>query len=249
MSILSELQSKKLGLIELLSMGFDIFLKNIKLFLITYLTIIVPFLTLVDVFAAYITDNPLIIIDNPLIFLLFYLLFLIYLSIFYPALIVASSIITENFVLNKETNFKNVIQVVLSRLLTLINLNIRFGVNTSFRLLLLTIPGIIYSVNNGYYGLAFILRDQRGRATFAYSRSIVKGNWWKVFFLGFLNLFVILGVGRVFRKLFSFIPLVNSSTALMIVLPDILAGFIAVSTLVATTLLFLNLDYQKSLEN
>ena len=126
MSILSELQSKKLGLIELLSMGFDIFLKNIKLFLITYLTIIVPFLTLVDVFAAYITDNPLIIIDNPLIFLLFYLLFLIYLSIFYPALIVASSIITENFVLNKETNFKNVIQVVLSRLLTLINLNIRF---------------------------------------------------------------------------------------------------------------------------
>lgn len=241
MSILSELQSRKLGLIELLSMGFDVYLKNIKLFLITYLTIIAPFAIVVDVLQAYIAI--------PLFALLWYLSFLIYLSIFPPALLVALSLITENLVLSKETNFKNVIQLLLSRLLALIGLNIRFGVILFFRSLLLIIPGIIYGVNNGYYGLAFVLRDQRGRAAFAYSRSIVKGNWWKVFFFGFLNFFVLFGLLTIFNKLFSFIPIINSSAVLMLVIPDILTGFINVAISVGVILLFLNLDYQKSLES
>ena len=164
MSILSELQNRQIGLIELVSMGFYIYSKNPKLFLITYLTI-VPFGIGVDVLQAYIS------IPWLALALLWNFLLLIYLHIFMSVLLVIYSIITEDLVLGKETNLKNAVRRVRSRLPVLIGLNIRFTVTFSFSFVLLIVPSIIYSVNNGYYDLAFVLRDQRGRAAFAYSRS------------------------------------------------------------------------------
>ncbi|NEP27797.1 hypothetical protein, partial [Moorena sp. SIO3I6] len=135
-----------------------------------------------------------------------------------------------------------------SRLIALIGLNLSFNYIFGTGLLLMIIPGIIYWVNNGYYGLAFVLRDQRSRAAFAYSRAIVKGNWWRVFLFGFIYLFVIVIAIKIFHIIFSFIPIINSSEVLMTVITSLLAGFISVAPLVGYILLFINLDYQKSLE-
>ncbi|MDJ0676828.1 MAG: hypothetical protein QNJ36_15855 [Calothrix sp. MO_167.B42] len=242
MSILNELQSRRLGLIELLSMGLELYFKNIKLFLIAYCIILVPFGIVADTLQAYINLSPL-------LFLLWFFLILIYGTIFAPAYQVAASIITENLLLGRKTQINRVMKTILSCLLPLICLNIRFSVNYFLRSLLLFIPGIIYAINNTYYSLAFILRDQKGKAAFAYSRAIVKGNWWRVFFFLFLIVFVVFGGLAIFQKFFSLIPIINSSPVLMIVLPDILAGFLSVGIGIGGILLFFNLDFQKGLKS
>ncbi|OLT58177.1 hypothetical protein [Moorena bouillonii] len=240
MTILYELKIRKLGLIELLVIAFYIYFKNIKNFMITYLTILVPFSVILYTLQVYFV---------PFFWQSWLLLVIIYSTIFSEVLLIVCSIITENFILSIKTNLNNVIQVVLSRLLALIGLNLRFDSICGSGLLLMIIPGIIYWVNNGYYGLAFVLRDQRCGAAFAYSRAIVKGNWWRVFLFGFINLFVIFGSFQIFSKLFSFIPIIKSSEVLMTVLTSLLSGFISVVPLVGYILLFFNLEFQKNLQS
>ncbi|AOY79841.1 hypothetical protein BJP36_07760 [Moorena producens JHB] len=240
MTILYELKIRKFGLIELLAIGFYIYLKNIKIFITTYLTILVPFSIIIYILQVYYV---------PFFGQSWLLLVIIYSTIFSQVLLIVCSIITENLILSIKTNLNNVIQVVLSRLLTLIGLNLRFNSICGSGLLLMIIPGIIYWVNNGYYGLAFVLRDQRSRAAFAYSQAIVKGNWWRVFLFGFIYFFVIVIAIEIFHIILSFIPIINSSEVLMTVLTSLLSGFISVAPLVGYILLFLNLEFQKSLES
>jgi hypothetical protein len=114
--------------------------------------------------------------------------------------------------------------------------------------LLFTIPVIIYLINNQYYGLAFILRDKRGTDAFHYSQSLVKNNWWRVFFFGILA--ILFGIINAVLQI-----LLSKLLSLLVVdfwadlLSQVLPQFIAIGIGVAGILLFLNLDFQKSLNS
>jgi len=99
-------------------------------------------------------------------------------------------------------------------------------------------------VNNLYCVFALILRDQRGKAAFAYSRSIVKGNWWRVFFFLFLGVFIVFGLQIILSKLLNTVPFMNDFWVSL--LSQTLPQFIAIGISSGSILLFLNLDYHKS---
>jgi hypothetical protein len=242
MTILSELQTKKLGLIDLLSIGYYIFFKNLKSILgiicVTLLPIQVLYLGVNELFKVGAISTTLYFFSS----LVFLIAFPIASYVYYTAV----AVITEHFVYGTEKH-KNVRKLLSSRLMPMLLLSFEYTINYLLRSLLFVIPGIIYSINNLYSGLALIVRDQRGKAAFTYSKAIVKGNWWKVFFFIILNSFITLVSQTILSKFFSLFSFLNPS--LISVLSQVLAIVISIGSGIGSILLFLNLEFQKDLKS
>ncbi|MDZ8081320.1 MAG: hypothetical protein RMX35_19925 [Nostoc sp. DcaGUA01] len=236
MSTLSELQSRKLGLLELISIGFDLYLKNFTLFLGLY-CIILPFL-IIFIFLS----SSGVLLSNPIFPILNFLFSLFYFIVVQPSYTAAYSILIEGLVLGQRPQLQVIVRRIVACILPFIGLNIRFGINYFFRFLLLVIPGIIYLVNNGFYATAFILRDQRGKAALEYSKTLVKGNWWKVFFFYLITALINFGLLRILDKILN-IAIVNNPI-LVAVLSSVLTGLVGLGIGVSVILLFLNLEFQ-----
>ncbi len=235
MSILYDLQNKKLGLFELIAMGFDLYLNNFRIF-VSLLCTYLPFVIIINIIAPYALFNLSLLI-------LYYSIFLFFLILVLPFYTTALAILTERFVMAEKPQLKIVFKRILHRILPLIGLNIRCGIIYFLRCLLLIVPGIIYIVNNGYYANALILRDQRGKAAFQYSRSLVKGNWWRVFFLNLLSFITVVGLQAIMNKILS--SVIANSPILISVLSITLANLVSLGVVISGVLLFLNLDFQK----
>ncbi|NEO42056.1 MAG: hypothetical protein F6J90_39335 [Moorea sp. SIOASIH] len=241
MSSIFQLQSRKLGLLELISMGFEVYLKNLKPILLLFCTIYLPLLIILS---ALNPDNQ----NNPSgLFLAFFVVVSIVVNLAGIIYIIALSLITENYLHGRDTSYQSAVQKIVSSLLPIVGLVLIFWINYLLRFLLLIIPGIVYAVNNQYYGLAFILRDQRGKEAFDYSRSIVEGNWWKVLFFIFLSGLSALGLQFILNSVLTTLPFMKNfwGDLLSVILPK----FIVIGIAIGNILLFLNLDYQKSLES
>lgn len=243
MSIISEIKNKKLGLVEILVLGYELYLKNLKLYLTLFCALILPSFIIIIVIRDYtITQNSnLILILVDFLYTGFY--FLVYIPIYSMSLAAA----TENFLLNRETRFKTLMSRIFADIGTLVNLNFRLSIAFILRSFLLVVPGIIYIVNNGYCIYAFVLRGQKGKAAFNYSRTIVKGNWWRVFFFDILVIFTILCLKIILNKVLNTIPFLNYLTVLF--LSSLIPQFVLIGTSIGSILLFMNLDYQKSLDS
>ncbi|MDZ7952125.1 hypothetical protein [Nostoc sp. DedQUE09] len=237
MSTLSELQSKKLGLFELISLGFDIYLKKNRLFL-GFLLIYLPFVIILIGFSESISYN-----FNSLFLSLSFLFYIFYIFVIVPIYVVTLSLLTESCVFQENIQPKAIVRRILSRILPLIGLWVRFSLTSSLLFLLLIVPGIIYSVNNGFCLQAFILRDQRGKAAFQYSRTLVKGNWWKTFFLSLLSYIIVFGLQGIFNKILS--TVIANYPIVVVVISNVLAQVIGLGVTIGGVLLFLNLEFQK----
>ncbi|MEH2281734.1 MAG: hypothetical protein V7K90_10480 [Nostoc sp.] len=234
MSILSELQSKKLGLLELISLGFYLYIKKNRLFLGFFL-ISLPYWIIVGVFTKYLAYN---------IYNLYYWGFFSIFNIFgYSIYSATLCILTESCVLQKNIQPQAVVKWILSHILPLIGLEIRFFITFFLRYLLLVVPGIIYFINNDFYFHAFILRGQRGKAAFIYSRTLVKGNWWKAFFFTLLTYLISGGLPIIFYTIFN-IPYQNPSILISVISPA-LTQLIFLGFGICKVLFFLNLEFQK----
>lgn len=235
MSILSDLQTKKLGLFELIALGCDLYLKHFRSFFLL-LCLVLPFSIILQILSLNIPSNSALFIP-----LSIYCLF--YVFVVTPTYIMAVSIFTEGYVLEENPQLDVVIRKILPRIIPFTGLNLRYIIGYSLRLLLLFVPGIIYSVNNGYFAIAFVLRDQRGKAAFQYSRSLVKGNWWKVFFFTILVLTTSFGLQTLTSTVLN--SIITNSPILVAVLSNILTSLVLVGVGISSVLLFLNLDFQK----
>lgn len=218
-----------------MAMGFDLYLKHFRTFFILFCITFLPFLIIISITPAF-PSNSILSIFSSLFFLFFFL-------VVTPVYIIASAIVTESYVLGEKPRLNVAIRKILSRLLPLTCLNIRFGIIYVLRFLLLIVPGLIYAINNGYYALSFILRDQRGKAAFQYSQALVKGNWWKVFFFSLLGPLVIFGLQVFMNKVLS--GLIATSPALITILSSILSYLVGLGIGISSVLLFLNLDFQE----
>ena len=236
MSFLSKLKDKKLGLVELISLGYHLYFKNIRLFL-GFNFIALPFIIISNIISAYSSSNL-----AAYFLLIFYSIF--YFFVFFPFYIAAISILVEDCVLNKQIQPKNVIKRIGNRIFSLVALYVIFSFNFFVRSLLLIIPGIIYFVNNFFFDYALILRDQTGKSAFQYSRLLVKGNWWRLFFYSFIVNLTIFGtqiiVDTILNSIFVDLPLLTS------ILSAILLIFATFGISISGVLLFLNLEFQKS---
>ncbi|NEO02869.1 MAG: hypothetical protein F6K50_48370 [Moorea sp. SIO3I7] len=75
----------------------------------------------------------------------------------------------------------------------------------------------------------------------------VEGNWWKVFFFIFLSVLSALGCQFILNSILTNIPVMKNfwGDLISVILPK----FIVIGMAIGNILLFLNLDYQKSLES
>jgi hypothetical protein len=235
MSILSDLQTKKLGLLELIAMGCDLYLKHFRSFFIL-LCVVLPFSIILQFLSLNLSSNSLLLIP-------FSIYYVFYLFVIIPAYTMALCIFTEGYVLGENPQIDVVTRKILSRLMLLVGLNIRYTIGILLRFLLLFIPGIIYYVNNSYCTTAFVLRDQRGKAAFQYSRSLIKGNWWKVFFFTTLVLMACFGLQELTSTVLN--SIITNSRILVAVFSNILTSLVLGGVGISGVLLFLNLDFQK----
>lgn len=240
MTILSELQKKKLGLLDLIALGYDLYLKNIRLFL-SLNCMALPFFII------------LIIPQNSANFpnsvnLLFALLNQIfYFFVFVPCYSATVCILVENCVLGEQNQPKNIVDRIIYRIFPLLCLSIRFSLNLFARLLLMIIPGIIYYVNNGFVLFALILRSQTGKSAFQYSRLLIKGNWRRVFFYNLISYMTVFGVLIIFDTIINIIFVGSPSPLLLLakILSFSLYIFATFGLTISGVLLFLNLEFQK----
>jgi len=234
MDILDELQARRLGFMELFSLGWLIYLKNFKSIIIAYCLTSLPFLIGYQLLFVAIQDSPSLV-------LLIFLPSIFILNVAGLAYYIAVAIITENFLHKKSSN---PYQMIYSRLLPLFRLSLRVGVGYFLRFLLLIVPGIIYLVRNTFFGLALILRDQRGKAALDYSVTIVDGNGWFVFALTFVPLILTFLLQYL---LASLLGLISSNPILIQVLAPALSSILVIGFGISGILLFINLEYQKGM--
>jgi hypothetical protein len=278
MSILSELRNRRLGLIELLSMGFDVYLQNLQPILKMFLILLFPF-QVFSISWLYLYQGK--VLTGGIVWIL-------YLALVCVQIILATifsvwlALFMEHRIYGQRRQQKEIGRIILSRLIPLILLSLRFWMNVTLRfLILLILAGIvigivigglsaifeqnvnmflliaityiisimltsIYFVKSGYYDLAFILRDQRGRTAFRYSQNVVKGNWWRVFFFIFLTVFLVYGLSILFKWLLGNISFLHPFW--LSILLSLLLGIISIGPRISEILLFFNLEYLKNLK-
>lgn len=109
----------------------------------------------------------------------------------------------------------------------------------------------IFLVNTAFYGLAVVLRKQIGRAALSYSKSVVQGRWWKVFFLSLVvqinALFIAVPLGFMDLFLFSKSYSLNIFITMIHTIPINLSIILLIQIWqVIFTIFFLNLDLRRN---
>ena len=154
--------------------------------------------------------------------------------------LVGISLIVEDTVKEdgNKINWETVLNKVFSKLPSYIGTNllatlILFGLS-----LLFVIPGIIWNLYYIFITQVVFLREIGGKDALDYSKSLVKGRWWKVFWIlvviGLINMAVSFGTGVIS----FFLP--GIFQAILTTCVDAVA---CVFFIACQTILFLNLDY------
>lgn len=272
MNILASLQSRKVGLIQLLLMGLYVYLKNWKPILLVFSIVALPFLTFFATFPSLLQDMT---IGEILVFRFVLSFFCILPSIIYSVAII---VITINYLQGFNTSFQSILRKITTSFIPLLSLTLQFWKNY-FLVCLLALPvtisplfllqhfswnydsgvflfvadyvsngaGICYSISNGYYDLAFILRNKSGQEAFDYSCSVVEDNWWRVFCFTIASSLIKRSFLEIFRQSPNFLPLSNTFFGHLLSFTI----FLLIGTVIqiSSILIFLNLDYRKSIEN
>ncbi|MDP3793544.1 MAG: hypothetical protein Q8R07_02210, partial [Candidatus Uhrbacteria bacterium] len=138
-------------------------------------------------------------------------------------------------------DYKTALKASLSRWLPAIGTNIILGIFLVGLLLLFIIPGFIYSVFWGFATYAVILNDKSGREALRYSKSIVKGRWWKTFWYNIVFVFLMLLTTFVAGGILGFLPDRGVFGIISDTLIDVAFAFFTV----VLTIFFINFDHTK----
>lgn len=112
-------------------------------------------------------------------------------------------------------------------------------------LILLIIPGIIWMVYYTFSMQAVTLKNLTGKAALDYSKSLVRGHWWKVFLIG-------LAYGLIYYVIFWILKMqpppngdINLVELIIIPLRELIYAFL----IVVTNILFINREYLNEKES
>lgn len=244
----NKLLDLEISFIQNLKIAWNIFKTNFKLFFV--LSIIRPLMALISVL---LDSLPQLMfsdwIDN-IFFILYFVTAFIELT-----LILIPYIVTEQTVLNNQSQLKLAFKKALSKTLIIIIITLILTIITGISFLLLIIPGIYLSTLFSFLWQSICLRNCKLNA-FTYSRSLVKGRWWKVFYhflkIGsfgiILSLFIFMISGIISFALPQILTWNYWVSFIFIILP-LTYFLLALSVnyfITVITIYFLNLDYRKN---
>ncbi len=151
----------------------------------------------------------------------------------------------------KTINFKEALKKSLSRWPAAIGTNIILGIFLLGLTLLLIVPGVIYYVYWIFVIYVVILHDKSGKNALDYSKSIVRGRWWKVLgyslIFGILTLIASLSIGFVEGIILGFLP-ENFVISIFEILLDSFTDFLLAYFTVVSVIFFINFDSTKKSE-
>ena len=150
--------------------------------------------------------------------------------------------IIEESVLGRSISWKDAFRFSLSRWSASIGTSILGGLIILGMTLLLIIPGIIWWFYYIFLIYAIALRGLSGKTALDYSKAIVKGQWWRVFWysivIGIINLVVSVIIGLPF----GFMPENIITETISGTFSDVVSMLFSVMMII----FFLNCDYLKN---
>ncbi|MFZ5353102.1 MAG: hypothetical protein ACOZCL_10325 [Bacillota bacterium] len=229
------IREMELSVEELGTRSWKIYSSNLKIILLIVVTVFLPINALIEVinnmlttqtyseFVAKNTANLLSLIQNLLSVLA----------------TLALAYLTEQQILDKETDYAEVFSKALGRWLSGIGTFLLSGIIVLLMALLLIIPGIIWGVYYAFALFAVILRKEGGMDALGYSKSLVKNRWWKVFGILLLSSVVQIVLGASIGFITNFLPVSFVLNIIINTTLDFLGAFFTIFAVV----FFLNLDY------
>lgn len=238
MELSERIQVNEFKLGDILSSGWRIYKSRFKTILMIILIIYVP----INILLSFMTiGTPQ--AEQGLSELRYYFQMQQFLETFIGVLaIMAIAFVVERSLAGEDIGYRRALRVSISRWGSAIGTNILAGLIIFGLFLLLIIPGVIWYVYYTFIVFVVVLRGTGGKTALDYSKSLVKGKWWKVF--GITLLFIILGfiIYFIVDIPFWFAPENILTYTISYTIGDI---FNALFT-VALVVFFLNLDYLKN---
>lgn len=164
-------------------------------------------------------------------------------SIFDVLEAMAVMFITESAVNNETMSFGDALRRAANRWASGILTYLRAGVILFFLFLLLIVPGIIWSIYYAFILQVVALRNESEKSALDYSEVLVHSQWGRVFGTSVILILMISGLSYGIELILGLLKTNLVINAIAATLVDIITVF----DTVAFTVLFLNLDYQKTL--
>ena len=119
-------------------------------------------------------------------------------------------------------------------------------------LLLIVVPGIVWAICLYFVTYAVVLQGKKGKAALNYSKSLVKGNWWKILFISFV--FGALTIApytctvifyKIFHNELGFSSVMDRLPLELVLISCLFGSFVYCFTIIANVVLFRNIEYLK----
>ncbi|MBP0000435.1 MAG: hypothetical protein J7641_15790 [Cyanobacteria bacterium SID2] len=162
---------------------------------------------------------------------------------------IATLIVSENAVFDRSLDVKTALQSALPTIAIVVLMSLLSGILVGLGLIFFVIPGIYIAISLAFVTQFIVLRH-RGLGSIAKSWSLVKGQWWKVFwrlfvigFALFLLLLALTIVASFISIVFSAFPIAQN---VINVVFSVTFGLLIYLGIVIQNMLFLNLDYVRN---
>jgi len=178
---MDKIKSQQLGVGDMLGEGWRLYRTNFRNILLVILCVYVPIDSILTFLSAHLRSQQTYNNASQLLESLVGIL----------ATIGIASIV-ENSIRGQSTTWRDSMGHAFSRWGSAIGTNLLGGLIVSGLMLLLIIPGIIWSVYYSFVICVVALRNMGGKTALDYSKNLVKGHWWRV--LGTVSLILIIQV-------------------------------------------------------
>ncbi|MBP2652742.1 MAG: hypothetical protein H6Q73_311 [Firmicutes bacterium] len=230
-----DIKERELGLGDIIKDGWAVYSQQITAIILITLLVYLPMNIAGYFYAEYITRNPDLSIAN--IVELFLGIFVLVIIAFIAQMAIV--LIVEHAIKNdkSELNWMTALRQAFFRLGSLVGSSFLGGLIIVGLTLFLVIPGIIWSIYYTFVLQVVVLRDVGGKKALDYSKSLVKGRWWRVFWK-------LLAVGIIYAVIASILGAAeNFLPECGGIITDTCASLAYAFYNVASTVLFLNLEY------
>ncbi len=158
--------------------------------------------------------------------------------------VLATMLIAEKAQQGENVTWEAALRHGLSRWFASFWTNLLAGIMLVGLFLLLIVPGAIFAVYWSFVMAAVGLRSMEGMAAIRYSKSLVKGRWWKTF--GYLIVFGLLGAlcGGIVGGLFGMFPVSRVTQIVSNSVVSLIAAFFNV----VSTIFFLRFEANRTEE-
>ena len=228
------ISKKEYKLKDILSHSWDLFKNNFKLILIITLVVYIP----LNILISFIPLEGLMALDGYAAFRIHMRIVQLLESFIGVIAFMAIAFAVKTMLNKKAIGYKEAFKQAVARWPSAIWTKIIAGLFLIGLTILLIIPGVIYSIYWTFATLAVVLFDKSGKKALDYSKSVVKGRWWRV--LGVMIVLQLLAfiIGLVVTAPFWLMPENVILDLFSNTLIDVVFSFYTVTI----TVFFINLD-------